>query len=301
MGVKRTGTNRETVIAFVNGWQTEGQSYGDGNIFFRNNVIYSYGTHFIMAVQVSGGYYIVNGDRYSSTTSKHQSYLFREIPNERRVQIPFTALDSMFGDLIPKEYTGTNMPRLIEEIVVKDYELDRYLDSGQLDKYGNIIYTHVLGGCLFQWRKAHFLSGIDPSGTGAGRYFLSMLSDHADTLEEAYKSLMPDVVREIQEEIDVPRQGEWFFLSCPVEPTKDMIEKNFMLQSNDSARENRHVATEGVRIGSDQFVRGTIKHIWKEHKQLKLFKPGTAPRHRQWYQAFENRQVQSWSASGGID
>ena len=55
----------------------------NGNIWFEGDVIYSYGTHFPMAVRLPGGFYVLNGDRYSPTTSNHQRPLFEAIPNSR--------------------------------------------------------------------------------------------------------------------------------------------------------------------------------------------------------------------------
>lgn len=53
----------------------------DGKIFNRSNIItngldiYSYGYHFPMAVKSNDGAILVNSDRYSMTTSHHQSAL----------------------------------------------------------------------------------------------------------------------------------------------------------------------------------------------------------------------------------
>lgn len=43
-----------------------------GNVFFEGDVLYSYGTHFPLAVKCRNGY-ILNGDNYSSSTGQHQS------------------------------------------------------------------------------------------------------------------------------------------------------------------------------------------------------------------------------------
>jgi hypothetical protein len=48
---------------------------GDGR------TIYSYGLHFPMARRVSASLYLVNPDRYSVSTGKHQGYVRRAIPN----------------------------------------------------------------------------------------------------------------------------------------------------------------------------------------------------------------------------
>lgn len=67
--------NLELAELFVNG-------NGDGNgshLFIENNVMYSYGYHFPIAVRLSDGNFIVNKDRCSMTTSTHQNYVRREL------------------------------------------------------------------------------------------------------------------------------------------------------------------------------------------------------------------------------
>lgn len=65
-------------------------------VWASGNTVYSYGTHFPMAEHYgtqTGGFYVVNGDRYSVTTSGHQSNVRGAIGNRLHVIIPFSALD----------------------------------------------------------------------------------------------------------------------------------------------------------------------------------------------------------------
>jgi hypothetical protein len=51
-----------------------GTEKGKGsNMFIEDNVIYSWGHHFPMAVRLSNGSYLFNTDKYSKSTSDHQS------------------------------------------------------------------------------------------------------------------------------------------------------------------------------------------------------------------------------------
>jgi len=52
--------------------------YG-GNVYCRDDVIYSYGRHFPMAVYVGGDLckYVINSDKYSTSTSRHQNLVRR--------------------------------------------------------------------------------------------------------------------------------------------------------------------------------------------------------------------------------
>jgi hypothetical protein len=48
-------------------------------------VVYSYGEHFPIAVHHPSTGWVINGDKYSPTTSKHQSIARRGIPLERTI------------------------------------------------------------------------------------------------------------------------------------------------------------------------------------------------------------------------
>lgn len=66
--------NKQVAEAFANGAEK-----GKGNnMFIEGNVLYSYGHHFPLAVRTSGGF-LINQDKYSSSTSKHQSYVRRSL------------------------------------------------------------------------------------------------------------------------------------------------------------------------------------------------------------------------------
>lgn len=55
---------------FYEGKRTNGKA---NSVYFDGNTLYSYGTHFPMAVRVGKNLYAWNENRYSNTTSKHQS------------------------------------------------------------------------------------------------------------------------------------------------------------------------------------------------------------------------------------
>ena len=62
--------NRNLASAFA-----KGADKGQGShMFIERGVIYSYGHHFPIAIRV-GGRVLVNADKYSPSTSRHQSYV----------------------------------------------------------------------------------------------------------------------------------------------------------------------------------------------------------------------------------
>jgi hypothetical protein len=66
----------------------KGEVYGEyGHIFYDGDILYSYGTHFPLLIRHKWGY-LLNADKYSSTTSKHQGYC-RSVAT---IQIPLSAL-----------------------------------------------------------------------------------------------------------------------------------------------------------------------------------------------------------------
>jgi hypothetical protein len=71
-----TNMNHEEVVKRyaaqqVNRRQKRVRWTGD-NIYCEGDVIYSYGSHFPMAVCLGDDFFLKNGDKYSVTTSKHQ-------------------------------------------------------------------------------------------------------------------------------------------------------------------------------------------------------------------------------------
>jgi len=66
--------NNILVEMFVNG-----RNKGSGsNLFIADNVLYSYGWHFPVAVRLTDGW-IVNRKRFSSSTTAHQNMLARSL------------------------------------------------------------------------------------------------------------------------------------------------------------------------------------------------------------------------------
>lgn len=300
--MKRYSNNETVVKAYLNGADS-GES---GNVFFENGVIYSYGHHFPLAVNVDG-FYICNGDRYSNTTSKHQSILFRAIPNAQRVEIPYSALCSM----AQKRYSGAL--DIVRGIHVIAHETDRYIDTGKVSTVdGRALYEHVLGGCLFTWNGKYYVSSIDTSGTGNGLFFLTQIANDQieqygkpETISEALELLKPDEVKQAENfGVNVLRQGEWFFVETFI--SKDFLKNNPMIKGMKLAHKDgkiaRHVASVGTVVETDdgrlQLVQGIVKHTGRDHKQLKLYDD---VKNKKWFIAYESPQTASWSAAGNVD
>lgn len=86
-------------------WANQTQPHGDGSsMFFRNETIYSYGYHFIIAkhLQNKEGQKCVffNDRKYSNTTNKHQNLVWRAIPHG----LPVFHVKSFFNEI---EYSAS--------------------------------------------------------------------------------------------------------------------------------------------------------------------------------------------------
>ena len=75
---RNIGTNKEVIYAYVRGWSSPNKT-GTGNLYFTGSTLYSYGSHFPMAHLLDSGWYVINGDTYSVTTTAHQSLLRRAL------------------------------------------------------------------------------------------------------------------------------------------------------------------------------------------------------------------------------
>lgn len=81
-------------------WANQTQSHGKGsNMFFEHSTIYSYGYHFKLAQFINNKEaqrcVFINSCSYSKSTAKHQSLVWRAIPQN----IPFFKVVSFFNDI----------------------------------------------------------------------------------------------------------------------------------------------------------------------------------------------------------
>lgn len=83
-------TNKQTIAAFIRGERVDGRN-GNNTIFFRDNLIFSYGEHFPMARKTGERdkgerqILLMNSRDYSATTAKHKSLVRYAVLGEFRV------------------------------------------------------------------------------------------------------------------------------------------------------------------------------------------------------------------------
>ena len=278
--------NHTELIRKFAGGATKGKA---SNMFIEGDTLYSYGKHFPLLVRMPWGY-IQNADRYSVTTSSHQS-----------------DCRHLATDLVP--FSIFNRALIYyNEIELIDKEDARYDERTYTDKNGErkTVSERRPEACVLRYRDRTFLSSMDGQN-----YFMTELPEHVDTVARAFECLVPDEI----EGRETLRQGEWFF--CPVDADVKVkvrkiekgagketvrrwdgvdiqVKKVFRLLVNRNS-EPHHYATEYGDMGGREVVRGTVRHSEGDHPMLRL---GNG---KGWYVAYESKHVQSWGAGRRID
>ena len=321
-------SNEDAVRAFATG-----SSGNSKNIFHDDHGrLYSYGHHFILAVCLKNGHYLINGDTYSPSTSRHTSLCITHLkPN---VIIPFSALERVTRDY-----------HLIQ---IVDREADKYIPRTRIDpKTGETIEyeEHRLGSAVIKFENKYYLSSIDSGARGRGGYFLVELPESAQSVDRAFNMLFP---LEMQQFDPFVRQGEFFFVpvdnmetrdlspieplyewgwydydmrvACPTRfPTKEEAESHMkrlrtwehleqancrmvhrfpIKDPNNLARYFPNSGTGHAHIVTEIRQDGGVVYVrgtvrHTEHKRLVLGKI--------WHRVYVNRAVRSFSASGNVD
>jgi len=289
----KRGNNRQTAIAFADGKQ-EFESY-TGNMFVAGNTIFSYGTHFPLAHRLPCGFIICNGDRYSVTTSSHQSSVRSAIEGDHAT-LSFTALEAA-----SLSYRRLQIVDYLPDAYGYDYDYDKDEDikitpadvpMGATPHYrdGEIVSWHRPAMLVItQDNENHWLCGMDE-----GSYFISRLPVKVANVQEALEVLIPNEVKG-REYI---RQGEWFFVpviqGLQAKHVYKAMGRNFVLPKT-NPRSNNHTCTRGFIIGFKNYVSGQVYH--SEHRTAKL----SLAKSPVIFEAFKNTSLEDYSAGGWVD
>lgn len=307
------------------------------NVYVSNGTLYSYGEHFPLAEFIGSresGFFLLNGDTYSATTSQHQTAVRLSVQKAGTHQymiVPFTALRR--AGLISERDRKTINPieiredrwidekRRASEEEIRDHSRMRYSRSRYDNSYylrdpetGIVTYhrsRHVLGASVFEadiatrefkrdivTRTVTFLSGFDDQETRLN-YFLCELPEgvEVNSVDEAFEALKPDEVKRAEAQgIPVVRQGDIFAIPVPDVTFKEKEAKKgaYLLGTN-------HTATRVVERDGHTFAKGILWH-----------KPaGRDPDHvrrpmgdrEMWHLIVKNTVPagRSWSLGGRID
>lgn len=306
-------------------WMNNRRPFKCGSVFGTEKALYSYGYNFPLMVTCQDGKMLCNADRYSNTTSKHQSWLF----DSNLPHVPFSALRQAYPEIHARIYQ-----RYYEEYFQNIEILDNIEDTQFYDE--NLKkWNHTPGAVLLKTPSEDRESGYKYllCGMDDGHYFVCELPKEVNTISEAFDSLKPDIVREKETAgIQVLRQGDIYFLrtSILVKDFKKTIKKELAnnpnkfyggLNRRDSLCldglgpfyiNDTHYTKEGVFVkeldySTDSFYRetnlvwGIVKHLRGEHKQVKLRLNDEEKNGTYVYQAIPNLKVEAWATGGNVD
>lgn len=187
-----------------------------GNIEMDAVALYSYGTHFPLAVETHFDQYILNGDSYSNSTSSHQTQVRRAVPKDIvHAEIPFSTLRILFNTdtSFSSNVRTCELVRQVKILDTTEAEIRKipYFDRETGKK--KIREEHMLGAALIRFNGRYLLSGTDPGAHWRFGYFMSELPYEVGNVQEAFNALMPeDVMLAEHSEIQWLRHGEWFFV-----------------------------------------------------------------------------------------
>ena len=298
-------TNQEVCNLYFNKERTTAIN-ARKSLWFSQDDLYSYQEKIVIRFSKSSNrkskgeeWYLLNGDKYSITTTRHQDLILCKAP-KNCFTVSFTALNQA-GDLLDH---SKNL-RLID-YTTDQYEQYRSLLSKERNpppgftKLGPINSSwHKPGYVLLQFYQSWYLCGIDE-----GSYFVSLLPSSCSTIDEALISLRPKLIQDVDREgkKKVYGQGEWFFVANTPNTLFPSVlaDKNYVLPRR-ANRGNLHVASKGFTLRNKTFVQGSIFHRSArtgkrsgEHRQLQLEKCI-------WYEAIRNTSLGDWSSQGRAD
>ncbi len=290
--------------SLVDRFRTGAVTGSASHMFIEGPVLYSYGHHFPLAVKGKWGSdlkYLLNGDRYSSSTSQQQHLCIRSLtPN---VQIPFSALSAA------RLTDWHHLPNPCLKIVCRrsDEWYTRCKECGQEAVWregychtdgsqlcgggqGEVTQSHILGAVVLTDGARFFLSSIDEQeGWRQAAYFICELPVAVSSIEEAYVSLRPPEVQGTP----FKRQGDIFVVPSPLKTRQIIAPTEKHVRLFDSS----HVATESRRVNGSVYVRGCLRHDPRNRRpQHKVLRLGHT-----WWIAYKNLALASWNAVGAVD
>jgi hypothetical protein len=224
---RKYGNIEEVMYAWWNhdGWPK--QNYTQSVWWPNHSVIYSYGEHYALAYRIKSGEAILNLDRYSVTTSCHQTRLSGRYGRKENTGIPMSFLNLKRLDVEPRAMQAIDA---VSQEQLSDYDCQSRIEMAETyqrvnDKYGN--FATVRGGhsrynnnyyvtvsvkphMLFEYDKFQYLAG---SGPLYWHYWLCKLPERYADIMEAVKALEPQVVTDAKKNgLDVKRIGKYYFI-----------------------------------------------------------------------------------------
>jgi hypothetical protein len=281
-------SHREVIRGFIRG------RYRRGSRVFadrRDDTLYSFGHHFPLLVRLPDGF-LVNGNRYSVSTARHQRLVFGVLAEERQryAVVPFAALRMAAlaaGRMRPGPFFAGSVVEGVKAAVsiVVPSGGERWLEAGSYRKADGSTakrWIHTLGDSVIRVHEQRYVSAVDETGAGRGTYFLAELPDRRSpqSIAQALELLKPPAVRDAEKKgLAVTRQGEWFAIPSRTDTRRLMcdIRRGLAVRRHNHVlgRDGHHRLTDAViyRYGPNKgwvLARGTMRHTRGEHRMLAL-------------------------------
>jgi hypothetical protein len=263
-----------------------------------------------LAVRLKDGSILTNGARFDTPIDMHQQELIStlETSHRRFSVVPFHSItaawtDGEVDDWSQAPFDISDLQKEVSVVIPSGGEEWKHVEVK--DKNGRITERtiHTLGDSVLRVKDRFYLSGVDETGKGAGMYFFAELATKQapPTLEEAYNTLKPQVVREAEGRgQNVLRQGEWFAIPARVSTSELMrdVERGIAVwrQRHVLGQDGHHELEEAVLYKAGErkgqvYARGVLRHTKDEHEDLDL---GTV----RWYLVVHNVVGASYTLSG---
>jgi hypothetical protein len=289
--------------------EPETRSMDGGSIFARGDTIYSYGEHFPMARVMRDRlgrptFVLLNADRYSVTTSGHQSAVRGALRacELSQLLVPFTALKAAGIDadsirpleILDSRWTVSHRRETVEQFAggyrvtastdggyyVSDPETGARVVCEPTDDGAYIVPTfrHWLGEAVFSAetvsgygetetrRRAKYLSAFDHAESRECYFLCELPRSGAQTVDDAFEALKPTAVLEAERDgLEVTRQGDVF--AIPTDITTRELRKSGETVKRAMLLNTNHTASEVVKVGRSTYARGTLRHepgAWRE-------------------------------------
>jgi bifunctional DNA-binding transcriptional regulator/antitoxin component of YhaV-PrlF toxin-antitoxin module len=232
--IRKNNTHESVVYNYFFATGSDRHHFNKGSrIFFEGDILYSYGYHFPLAVKSKNGY-VLNGDKYSVTTSKHQS-ITRQMAEEHSDEttskkhtvgncrpvhhciIPFSSLDA--AGIKPRDVVILDVTRDTYETVKR-----RNPKTMKMEEY----QIHHLGATLIKINRKRFQSSIDSSSKNHSFYLVEIQSKNVNTVKDAFRDLAGNLSDEQYQEYQhggIKRQGEYFLEPKPEMKTRELKKK----------------------------------------------------------------------------
>ena len=303
-----------------------------GNVYvnpYDHRELLSYGSHFVLArimLDENGdrAWWLLNGDRYSHSTSRHQSDIRGAAQRTGLpvIILPFTALREakimqdtiQLQEVLPDRWESTwhTVPTR-DDIPGYPYDM-RERPDGQWEYETR---AHRLGASVFratyrtgwtpgkydgEWTEASFLSAFDTQES-TPLYFLAQLPGHPKTVARAFEALKPRAVRNADKSSgEYVRQGDVFAVATERSTREITRGGKLPIAKRALVLGVSHTASEVVVAGGKTYGRGILRHEpgrWREseHKRVKMGDSKT------WHLIVKNTVPpdRSWSMGGNVD